>query len=90
MAREACFPKRILRSRSRIFHLDLDEFHPELQIKKDVHALHGTRLSACQSGVDHTLLMENRTKKDNLRSWIEAVRQCEADWNTNVPINTRK
>jgi hypothetical protein len=40
----------------------LDEVPSASQIKKDARALHGTLLSACQSGVGRRILMENRDK----------------------------
>jgi hypothetical protein len=41
----------------------LDEVTSASQIKKDVYALYSALLSACQSGVGHRILMENRDKQ---------------------------
>jgi hypothetical protein len=54
------------------------------QIKKDVRALYGALLSACQSGVGSRILMENRGKQDGIRSWCQLVQQYEMDGNQNV------
>jgi hypothetical protein len=42
-------------------------------IKKDAQALYGALLGAYQSGVRHRTLMENRDKKDVIRSWCQLV-----------------
>jgi hypothetical protein len=36
-------------------------------------------LSACQSGVGHSILMENRDKQDGIRSWCQLLQQYETD-----------
>jgi hypothetical protein len=51
----------------------LNELPSASQIKKDARALHGTLLSACQSGVRRRILMENRDKQDGIRSWCQLV-----------------
>jgi hypothetical protein len=40
----------------------MDEVPTASQIKKDSRALYGALFSACQSGVEHRMLMENREK----------------------------
>ena len=62
----------------------LDEVHSASQIKKDVRALYGALLSACQSGVGRRILMENRAKQDGIQSWL--VKQHETDGNKNIRI----
>jgi hypothetical protein len=57
-----------------------------LQIKKDARALYGALLSACQSGVERRILMENRGKQDGIYSWCQLVHQYETDGNRNVRI----
>jgi hypothetical protein len=42
----------------------LDEVPSASQIKKDARALYGSLLSACQSGVERRILMENRDKQE--------------------------
>jgi hypothetical protein len=37
------------------------------QIKKNARALYGALLSACQGGIGHIILMENRIKQDGIR-----------------------
>jgi hypothetical protein len=37
------------------------------QIKKDARALYGALLNACQQGIGHRILMENRGKQDGIR-----------------------
>jgi hypothetical protein len=64
----------------------LDEVPTASQIKKDVRSLHGTLLSAFQSGVGRRILMENRDKQDGIRSWCQLVQQYETDGNRNVSI----
>jgi hypothetical protein len=64
----------------------LDEVPTASQIKKDVCSLHGTLLSAFQSGVGRRILMENRDKQDGIRSWCQLVQQYETDGNGNVRI----
>jgi hypothetical protein len=51
----------------------LDEVPSASQIKKDVRALYGALLSACQSGAGRRILMENRDKQDGVRSWCQLV-----------------
>jgi hypothetical protein len=48
--------------------------------------LYGALLSAFQSGVGRTILMENRDKQDGIRSWCQLVQQYETDGNRNVRI----
>jgi hypothetical protein len=63
-------------------HIDfLDEIASAFQIKKDACALYGSFLSACQSGVGHIILMENRGKQVLIRSWCQWVQQYETDGN---------
>jgi hypothetical protein len=64
----------------------LDEVHSASQIKKDARALYGALLSACQSGVGRTILMENRDKQDGIRSWCQLLQQYETDGDRNVRI----
>ena len=64
----------------------LDELHSASQIKKDVRALYGALLSACQSGVGRRILMENRAKQDGIRSWCQLVKQHETDGNKNFRV----
>jgi hypothetical protein len=64
----------------------LDEVPSDSQIKKDARAFYGALLSACQSGVGHRVLMENRDKQDGIRSWCQLVQQYETDGNRNVSI----
>jgi hypothetical protein len=64
----------------------LDEVPSASQIKKDVRALYGALLSACQSGVGRRILMENRDKQDGIRSWCQLVQQDETDGNRNARI----
>jgi hypothetical protein len=64
----------------------LDEVPSASQIKKDICALYGTLLSACQSGVGRRILMENRDKQDCIRSWCQLVQQYETDGNIHVRI----
>jgi hypothetical protein len=64
----------------------LDEVPSASQIKKDVRALCGALLSACQSGVGRRILMENRHKQDGIRSWCQLLQQYETDGNRNVRI----
>jgi hypothetical protein len=52
----------------------------------DARALNGVLLSACQSGVECRILMENRDKQDGICSWCHLVRQYETDGNRNVRI----
>jgi hypothetical protein len=44
----------------------LDEVPSASQIKKDAGSLYGALLSACQSGIGHRILMENRDKQDGM------------------------
>jgi hypothetical protein len=66
----------------------LDEVPSASQIKKDISALYGTLLSACQSGVGRRILMENRDKQDGIRSWcqLQLVQQYDTGGNRNVRI----
>jgi hypothetical protein len=64
----------------------LDEVPSASHIKKDVRALYGALLSACQSGVGSRILMENRDKQDGIRSWCHLVQQYETDGYRNVSI----
>jgi hypothetical protein len=64
----------------------LDEVPSVSQIKKDAHALYGASFSACQSGVERRILMENRDNQDCIRSWCQLVQQYETDINRNVRI----
>jgi hypothetical protein len=64
----------------------LDKVPSAFQIKKDDRSLYGALLSACQSGVGRRILMENRDKKDGIRSWCQLVQQYEIDGNRNVMI----
>jgi hypothetical protein len=64
----------------------LDEEPSASQIKKDARALYGALRCACQRGVGHRLLMENRGKQDGIRSWYHLVNQYETDGNKNVRI----
>jgi hypothetical protein len=57
----------------------MDEVPSASQIKKDARALYGALLSACQGGVGHRILMENRGKQDGIRSWYQLVNQFETD-----------
>jgi hypothetical protein len=50
--------------------------------------LYGALLSACQSGVECRILMENRDKQDGIRSWCQLVQQYETDGNRNFRIKT--
>jgi hypothetical protein len=56
------------------------------QIKKNARALYRALLSACQAGVRCRILMENRTKQDDIRAWYQSVNQYETDGNRNVRI----
>jgi hypothetical protein len=49
----------------------LDEVPSASQIKKDARALYGALFSTCQSGVGRRILMENRDKQDEIRSWCQ-------------------
>ena len=64
----------------------LNEVPSVSQIKKNAHALYGSILNACQSGVGRRILMENRSKQDGIRSWCQLVMQYEKDGNRNVRI----
>jgi hypothetical protein len=64
----------------------MDEVPSASQIMKDAGALYGALLSACQGGVGHRILMENRGKQDDIRSWYQLVNQYETDGNKNVRI----
>jgi hypothetical protein len=64
----------------------LDEVPSASQIKNDSRALYGALLSSCQSGVGHTILMENRDKQGGIRSWCQLVQQYETDGNRHVRI----
>ena len=64
----------------------LGEVHSASQIKKDVRALYGALLSACQSGVGRRILMESRGKEDGIRSWWQLIKQHETDGNKTVRI----
>jgi hypothetical protein len=64
----------------------LDEVPSASQIKKDTRALYGALFSSCQSGVGRRILMENRDKQDEIRSWCQLVQQYETDDNRNVRI----
>jgi hypothetical protein len=55
-------------------------------IEKDTGAFYGALLSAYQSGVGRRILMENRDKKDDIRSWCQLIQQYETDGNRNVRI----
>jgi hypothetical protein len=68
----------------------LDEVPSASQIKKDACVLYGALISACQSGVGHRILMENRDKQDGIRSWYQMVQQFETDGNRNVRIKRLK
>ena len=63
-----------------------DEVPSASQIKNDERALYGALLSACQSGVGGSILMENRSKQVGIRSWCQSVKQYETDGNRNVRI----
>jgi hypothetical protein len=64
----------------------LDEVPSASQIKQDSSALYGALLSACQSGVELGILMENRDKQDGIRSWCQLAQQYETDGNRNNRI----
>jgi hypothetical protein len=64
----------------------LDEVPSASQFKKDARALYGALLSACQSGVRRRILMENRDKQDDTRSWCQLVKQYETDGKRNHRI----
>jgi hypothetical protein len=64
----------------------MDEVHTASQIKKDARALFGALLSACQGGIGHRILMENRNKQDGIRAWYQLINQYETDGNRNVRI----
>jgi hypothetical protein len=64
----------------------LDEVPSASQIKRDAHVLYGALLSACQSGVERRILMENRDKQDGIRSWCQLIQQYETDGNRNIRI----
>ena len=64
----------------------LDKVHSASQITKDVRALYGALLSACQSGVGRRILMENTAKQDGIRSWCQLIKQYQTDENKNVRI----
>jgi hypothetical protein len=64
----------------------VDEVPSASQIKRDARALYGALLSACQSGVGRRILMENRDKKDGIRSWCQLVQQYETNGNRYVRI----
>jgi hypothetical protein len=65
----------------------LDEVPSASQIKNNnACELNGALLSACQSGVERQILMENRGKQDGIRSWFQLVQQYETDGNRNVRI----
>jgi hypothetical protein len=64
----------------------LDEIPSASQIKKDARALYRSLLSACQSGLGHRILMENRDKQDGICLWCQLVQQYEIDGNRNVRI----
>jgi hypothetical protein len=64
----------------------LDEVPSASQIKNDIRALYGALLSACQGGVGRSILMENRLKQDDIRSWYQLVNQYETESNRNVRI----
>jgi hypothetical protein len=64
----------------------LDEVTSASHNNKDASSLYGAFLSACQSGVGHRILMENRDKQDGIRSWCLLVQQYETDGNRNVRI----
>jgi hypothetical protein len=51
----------------------LDKVPSASHIKMDASALYGTLLSARQSGVGRRILIENRDKQDNIRSWCQLV-----------------
>jgi hypothetical protein len=55
-------------------------------IKKDARALYGALLSVFQSGVGRRILMKNRHKQDEIRSWCQLVQQYETDGNRNFRI----
>jgi hypothetical protein len=65
----------------------MDEVPTTSQIKKDACALYCALLSACQGGMGHRILMENRGKQDGIWSWYQLVNQYEADDKKNVGIN---
>jgi hypothetical protein len=56
------------------------------QIKKDARSLYGALLSNCQGGVGRRILMKNRGKQDDIRSWYQLMNQDETDGNKNVRI----
>jgi hypothetical protein len=64
----------------------LDEVPSASQIKKDARALYCALLSACLSGVGSRILMENRDKQDDIRSWCQLVQQYETNGNRNIRI----
>jgi hypothetical protein len=64
----------------------LDEVPSASQIKKDTNALYCALLSACQSGVERRILIENKDKQDGIRSWRQLVQQYETDGNRNFRI----
>jgi hypothetical protein len=64
----------------------LDEVPSASQIKKDVRALYGSLIIACQSGVGRRILIENRDKQDGICSWCQLVQQNETDGNRYVRI----
>jgi hypothetical protein len=68
-------------------HVDfMDEVSSASQIKKDARLLYGALLSAYQSGLGHRILMENRDKQGDIRSWCQLVQQDETDGNRNFRI----
>jgi hypothetical protein len=83
---QVSIPKGIFREGVDCYVDFLDEVPSASKIKKDARASYSKLLSACQTGVGHRILMENRVKQDGIRSCCQLVQQYETDCNRNVRI----